>query len=388
LDLNTLLQQVSPKSGCLRLAAPDSLDDNKKILSFFEANPMKGSGLQLRYERGPDFFEFLRDQSDRFFVFVYENKKGEIRGIATISTRLGYISGKLTRIGYLGDLRISLDRGLAKTWRNFYGLLMHHAHEITELERCSHFYTAVIDSNTAALKALVEHKRNTFTYRAIEHYEMVNLFGRYPWLKTRQFADVKIRRANSSDLEKVFAFLDDENRNLAFGFSPQEWGRRLERWPDFSASSYWIVENREGTILGCTALWSPSLHKRIIVESIPRSTRALFAIASPLLLRQPRVQQKLEVLYLTQLTWKSSLELKKRQELFAALLDAIHQSGELSAHHMLAYSDFRNRSIVTGTKAWITHRTSMTLYQVSPKNSTEPPSLQLTSPVAFEMALV
>src|SRR3954463_6838966 len=91
-------------------------DDNARILDFFERAPMRTSGFAVQYHRRPDFFRLLRYQSDRAFVLVSDDGHGGVRGVVTFSLRPGWIDGRPTTIGTLGDLRLQLDRALAARW--------------------------------------------------------------------------------------------------------------------------------------------------------------------------------------------------------------------------------------------------------------------------------
>ena len=128
--------------------------DNERILAFFERTPMRAAAFEVQYLRRPDFFKLLRYQSDRAFVLLTEDDAGGVRSVATASLRPGWVDGRPTTVGYLGDLRVAFDRVFSRAWRQLFADLVTRTHEIEELADCTHWFTTVIDGNRAARAAL------------------------------------------------------------------------------------------------------------------------------------------------------------------------------------------------------------------------------------------
>ena len=101
-----------PEYAPIRLANPTSPEDNAAILAFYDQTAITGRAIQLRSVRAPDFFAFLKLQSEEFYVFLYEAAPGVISGLGVIVIRPGYWQGRIQKVAYLGDFRASLDRRL------------------------------------------------------------------------------------------------------------------------------------------------------------------------------------------------------------------------------------------------------------------------------------
>ena len=192
-----------------RLATPA---DNARILDFFEQTPMRTSAFDVQYRRRPDFFQLLRYQSDRSFVIVSEDAAGAVRSVGTISLRPGWMGGQPTTIGYLGDLRIAFDRELARAWRRLFADLLTQAHDIDELADCTQWFTAVLDTNRAALTAL---RRRGGDARQpslvpIAPFTMRNLIMRLPLAgRGASAAPWRVCDARAQDRDALTTFFED-----------------------------------------------------------------------------------------------------------------------------------------------------------------------------------
>ena len=363
--------------------------DSDRILEFFDKTSMKGDGLVLRYERKPDFFKFLKYSSPKFIVF-YAEKEGEIMGVGTILFRPGKINGKDTHVGYLGDLRVKFDKRLALLWRKFYGDLLAHMHLFDDFDNCNYLLTAIIDENKRAVKALVNNPKLSYDYLKKSSYEMVNILMKVPLLGSKIRKDIDISRGSVSNQEKLRLFLEAENKNKNFGFCFNEFHNeldyRLKHWDDFGMDNFIIIE-KEGQIIGCTALWSPSKAKKIIVEQIPTNQKFLLNLLS-IVTKVPKEKQELSVLYLTFLTLSEKLTQELREEVFHDLIAYIYKNKLNKEYHLLAYTEYPNQfPLKKGLSGFIHFETPMTLYQVLDKDCLE---FDLNSgfPPGFEMSLV
>src|SRR6185503_13680858 len=74
-----------------------------------------------------------------------------IEGTAAIVIRDGWLAGKPSRVGYLGDLRMSSRARGRQLLDRFYGPILRAA---AERYGCVHFLTTVIASNALAMRAL------------------------------------------------------------------------------------------------------------------------------------------------------------------------------------------------------------------------------------------
>lgn len=410
MDLRSFLSQFHTPYGKVRLADSRNSCDNQNLLEFFDQFSMSGTQLRLRYLRSPDFFSFLQDQSKEFFVFIYENPKGDILGVGTLSLRDAYLHGKQIPLGYLGDLRIKTDRKLAVVWRQFYASLLQKASQIQELRGCQHFITAVLDDNPIARNALIEKSSAKFKYIPLFHYEMVNLLSKFPW-PSDSYSKFICRRATEEDRDVLWKFLSEQNKKTLFGFTDDEWNRRLKTWPDFDVTRFWICKKRrhlnsanferahskqENPILGCFATWSPTPHKRILVEKLSLPTQLFFSTLRGLGAPKVKLGQVLPVTYLTHLYTLDSLSSEDRSSVFSALLHEYVQSDPHAKDSLISFCNFKNQPLLERFFPWITQKVPITLYQVIPNfkdisnehlDLSRHPELMNVTP-GFEIALV
>lgn len=362
---------------------------NDKILKFFDETPMKGKGLQLRYERAPDFFKFLDYQSKDYFVF-YVEKENQVMGVGTLVIRPGMIHGENVHVGYLGDLRVKFDKRLALLWRKFYGDLLANIYKIEEFHHCRHLLTAIIDENVQAVKALVHNERLPYKYIPKAPYQMVNILMKTPLLGMRKGA-YKVRRAHEVDKESIQLFFERNHHKRSFGFTfnkeHNQLDYRLKNWTNFNMSHLVLVE-KDGNLLAVTGLWSPSPAKKIVVEAMPESQQKQLKLLSPFT-KVPKVEEELKVQYMTLLTLEESLDQKEKQEVFRQLVLELHKYPEVKDSHMLAFTDFPTQDpLLPALKGFVHFETPMTLYQVVDKEVRDRDEVMDGFPPGFEMALV
>ena len=380
MDLNALLSRYPG----FQLATEA---DNFDILRFFDQTAMNAAKLNLRYERKPDFFRFLKFQSDRSLVFIARDERNELGSVATVSIRPGYVGGHKENVCYLGDLRIGMNRRIVLNWRKLYSEIIHHAPDLRELGNSRSFITSIIDDNKLARAALVQSKKAEFEYRHLSSYKMVNLLAR---LKSGKPAGgIEIKLASLQDLPKVFQFLDKKHIHRAFGYDESEWKRRLCVWPGLSAESF-VLALDGSEIKGVFALWSPASAKQIMVDRLPAVLRSAFTAFRPVLPKLPRVGQALSITYLTHLHLEDKLQEKERALIFRQMLDFVYDEKLARQAQFLSYCDFNSHSLLPALSGIISHKTPISLYQVVGKKWANCPELQTLGdrPPAFEMSLV
>ena len=396
-----------------RLATPA---DNARILDFFERTPMRTSAFDVQYRRRPDFFQLLRYQSDRSFVIVSE-LAGVVRSVGTISLRPGWVGGQPTTVGYLGDLRIAFDRVLARAWRRLFADLLTHAPEIDELSDCTHWFTAVLDGNRAALAALrprANLKVCPHNQAAIEEtpcggkpsglpaaglpvfvpiapFTMRNLIMRLPLAGRRSTGSPwRVCDAGTQDRDALTRFFEDENRRARLGFRG-ELERRLSHWDGLSIRDFVYASDGDG-IVACVAPWSPSAAKQTVVSRVPAPLRWLGRSARALArppLRIPEPGEALRSPYLTHLTFASRLAPDARARVFRRMLDHLFDRWHGADWHCVALCDFGAWDLGRALGGYVQQAVPITVYAVVPPGQVrDPASPAGADPPGFEMAMV
>jgi hypothetical protein len=344
-----------------------SHENNEEILEFFSRFSLKNNQDQVHYHRGPDFFALLRGRGDHL-VFTLREDNGELQGVAVVSFRKGYIEGKETQVGYLGDLRVSLNRKLIRQWRACFKEFIENASQLEETRGCRYFQTALMDDNSQSKANLASNKIPGVHYNLISAYQMVNIVGRWRKRKTwKGYSLTPLSNLNREDFSEVMNFLNQNDKRLPFGHSwPFEWDHRKEFWPNFSEDNILVLLSPLGKIVGATSYYDPSPLKKMSLSFIPTplkisKTLSLFIPGfqqTPL----PKKDETLSVLYLENGTCSEDIS----PEILTNL--AIQYLFDHKNFHMIALTEWEKSDLQKALQGMICHKTPMGLYSVHPED--------------------
>ncbi len=361
--------------------------DNAELLAFYHQTELKAEETVI-YKRGNDFFRFLKERSEHFLVFTLRDDDRKLQGVAVASYRPGYINGELTTVGYLGDLRVSMNRKLIREWRNFYGSLLRYSPDMEETKHCRYYQTALIETNKFSKNNLVETRIPHLHYKKLAGYKMVNIVGRFGFKSSHDFV---VRSATVADKDLLLSFLSADKRKM-FG---HDWNRELERrlavWNGFSWNDIILFFKNE-TLVGATSVWSPIASKQIEVTSVPFVYKVAAVAAKILpgikLKPLPRPHSPIEILYINQITFSFALSHHEQVKCFSELVNFLFAR----SFNMLAYADFEQEHLTSELKNLITQKMEMAFYSVHYKDDDgirDELSLRETDPSpAFDMSLV
>ncbi|MFL9870243.1 hypothetical protein [Paraburkholderia megapolitana] len=296
--------------------------DNLRILDFHTRHPMQGA-LPLRFDRSPDYFALHRCHADDHRTWIAEDAQGDLKGIASLVVRDGYLAKRVEPVAYLGDLRVMPDRHLSRNWTDEV------RRRLADLEHeagVRHAYCAMIRDNRLATQSLLGARRaGRLGFEHWRGYSNVSVYGQRGLRSApRAVPGVRVVQAQPRHADALRAFLDAESMGQPFGcvFSTDEFARRLQSWPDFGIESFLLALDAHDNLLGCVAPWDAGRIKRIVLEGLPRSMEAIrvaFNAVAPVFGR-PRIAAAGEVLKDVYLT---HLQVRQRDPVvFAALLDA------------------------------------------------------------------
>ena len=353
-----------------------SESDNDKIMRFFNDSSMETTDLKLRYERSPSFFTFLKYQADDVFVMGGDKDEKNLKAIATMTIRDGYVDGQKARIAYLGDLRVKGGVRYSMRWQQVFGDILKHSKQMSDVN-ADYFITAVMGGNAKATQALINNKRSPYIYKKLCDYKMVNLV--MPYRKTASLNGVDINRAKEADKQELLSFLAKQHKNKPFGYTREFFERALSSWDNFSLNSFIIIKENN-RIVAATATWNPSPAKKIIVESLPKSLRILNKLVSPFT-KTSKVGEELKVQYLNFLTITQKEDLKK-------IIEFLRVESAFKKYDLISFGDFEPFNYRDGLKGIILDSTPLELYMVQPKDRPREGKLCWTKPPAFEISLV
>jgi hypothetical protein len=357
----------------IRLA---STNDNQMILDFYHESNMDTDHSKIVYKRGNDFFAFLNERSDHSLTFLLLDENEKLWGIGVASFRKGYINGQLTTVGYLGDLRVKLNRKLIREWRQMYADFIKFSPQIPEVNYCQHFQTVLINSNKASKNNLAETKIPHLHYERQAVYSMLNIFGylHAPW-RNKVYT---IKRASEKDLKAIIELYNqDNNRPFAHDWT-NEINHRLKSWSHFKIDNYVLVY-QDNKLVATTCSWNAKKNKQIIISKIPLMLKLL----SPILSHLPFVKIKplpvenepLDILYLNRFAFSSELRQKDKKSILAETIQFFFESPE----NLIAYADFHTESYLKNNSFYFKEALDMGFYTVHYKSDDN----QLFSPLEW-----
>ncbi len=334
---------------------------------------MKLAGLNLIYQRSPDFTALLRAQSSDYLSIVGRHNQ-EFLGFASASMSRRYVEDKLLRVGYLGDMRIQSSRLTSRLWRKAYPKLLQHL-------AADYFFTAIVAQNRTAKKNLVNQKRSSgFRYDFLKTVRMINLLARKPWSSGSRLL---VRPAVQTDESNIRKLLTRFNKNVFLGYDfseaeGNEWTHRQLHWPGWRLEDFLVLE-KDKRILAVTLPWAPTAIKRMMIDRCPWPFRILNQISKFFGGKAVRAGENLSTLYLTHLAWDDSLTSREGAEAFAHWLFKNRHN-----HHIISYAEQKHRQKSSG--AFVSFEFEIDLFSV--RLESQPPRQPVDGLVGFEMGIV
>lgn len=364
--------------------------ENEELLAYYHQTELAAKESAVIYQRGKNFFDFLRERSETFFVFTLRDDSGKLQGVAVASFRPGYIHGELQTIGYLGDLRVSLNRKLIREWRKFYGALLEKSPQMEETGRCRYFQTALMSTNAYSKNNLADTKIPNLYYKELARYQMINIIGKFG----KAAGQYQVRGAVPADKESIIQLMKNDHTHRLFGHDwTVEFDRRCRTWKNFSLDNWVVVRNDKGVLLAVTSLWNPIESKQIIVPNIPFFFKGIDVAAKFVpgleLKPLPEAGKPIEILYINQLSFTNGVDREEQQKILRTVIEFAFKK----PFNMLAYCDFEREGLTRELKGLITQKNQMGFYSVHYKDESGAIRDELVindkmpSP-AFDMALV
>jgi hypothetical protein len=370
----------------LRLATPE---DNADLCKIFKSIHLKSS-LELTQERDPDFFAMLRMHLRPYYAFTGLTDDHEVGGCASMPRRLAWDGDDKVESGYLCDLRIAPEYRSV----NALGEAFDAVFEMAEKEYGGELFTTVIfDTNNRAKNALVGKKPGTLTekrrlqprYREMTKFHMTSVHFTTPKPAPSQ----AVKEATSADRDELFQFLIDGQKRRVLGECLDEefLTRRIDTWPGFSLSDFFIARNRQGRIVGCLAPWDTEPVKRTRVLGY-HGTMAWVRRGYDLMARlrsYPPLPAPGECFRFSFLTHLEIVD--DDPAVLTDLLRAAYQRLRPLGGHYMAAMIPRGSKLEPAFSDFMVTRTPMTLYAVHRRNSRFDGRDFRTLHPGFEMAL-
>lgn len=340
-----------------------SESENLEILRFFHSMTMDTPSMNLRYDRGGDFFAYLYQQCERSVVFTMKNDDGSIHGLGSISLIRHFVNGRSEVCAYLGDLRISpkLNARVRVKWKACYAEIISKFSEIDEFKGVRYLYSAILDDNLAAMKSLLKNN-DRIIYHPLTPYETLNIYGRNPLLKMPR-SNLKIQNVSFEEVKHLL-FGEMKSEGFHYDFSNSQFSeldRRLRTWNDFSHNSFISVTGANGEVVATCAPWICAT-KKLVVTKISGFYKFLGNRIFPLFgIPKMRQGEEIRILYLTHLTFRDDLTAVERTRALSLMINEVLQTRR-SEFHLVSF--FKYPCWDLGALPFFYQATKATLYQV------------------------
>lgn len=340
-----------------------SASENEDILNFFRSMNMETNSLSLRYERGPDFFAFLKEQCEEAIIFTMKNADGTIQGLGSVVLIRHFIDGKEELCAYLGDLRISpkLNAKIRLRWKGCYAEIIENFKNIEEFKGVRYLYSAILDDNMQALRSLLKNNEQ-MVYHPLTTYETVNIYA-YKLIAPFPNISLKLQKKPFQEVRK-FLCENSQGPGLNYFFKSSgedELTRRLSTWKNFNPDAFVSVIDGKGDIILSCAPWQCET-KKLVVTKIDKFYQTLGSLIFPLLgIPKLKTGGEIKTLYLSNLVFKNDLSGFERTQALSLLIKGLLKDPKRD-FHLVSFFDYPQWKL--GKLPFFSQRTKATLFQV------------------------
>ncbi len=359
-------------------------EENTEILDYFSRFSLKNREKSVAYHREPDFFALIKARGSSSLTFTLRDDQRKLQGVACVSYRQGLINGKLETVGYLGDLRVSLNRKLIREWRNCFKEFLALSPQLEETKGCRFYQTALMETNADSRANLAANKIPGVHYFNYAPYDMVNIIGLMPSFRSPRhfYKQYHLRKAQASDHEALVEFLTLHEKEKPFGHDwKTQLPHRLENWPNFSYENVSLLEDQKGKIKACLSYYDPHALKKMSLPHIPTVIKFLKPISSliPGMVQcpVPNRDENLNVAYVEDILGEGP---KLKEHLLKEFVKENYKK-----FNMFALTGWKNHFDLQ-LSGFLSHRTPMGIFTVAPSEELQP-QLKNTPP-RFDMAMV
>jgi hypothetical protein len=240
--------------------------DDAEIRRLLRENPMPGR-ISISLEREPDAALAAAVEGDVHHTIVARDPtNGRLMAMGSVSVRDAYVNGEVTRLGYLGQLR--LDRAYRPRASMVIGgyRLFRELHESLGVRL---YLTSIAADNEQATRFLARGLPDMPTYRACETFVTSVI---EPWrVNCSPPAGLRIDTCGAERLPELHECIERSAPRRQFAPSWRE-GELLERMR--CRELRMIAATRRGRVVGCVGVWDQSAYKQAVIRGYePRLLR-------------------------------------------------------------------------------------------------------------------
>lgn len=227
--------------------------DDSEIRGLLDRIPMEGA-VRLGFTREPSFFA-CPDPAGTGERTLLARLDGRLVCLGSLSEREVWLDGRMTRVGYLGGLRMDPDvRGAPRVLREGYARF----HDQAAQSPAGLWFTSIAADNTRARKVLESHRLGLPRYSPIGDLET----RVHPVRKRVSPSDgVGI----PEDADELDSFLNQEAERHQLALT---WGSA--RWSALARDGFGLkqvrVVRRNGRIVAAAGVWDQSKWKQVMIH--------------------------------------------------------------------------------------------------------------------------
>lgn len=302
-------------------------------------NPLAGS-INVLLTREPNAFHAAATSGDVYeLMLAFQKEPRRLLGGGARFELDAFVNGEVSRIGYLGELRV--EGGLRQRRRmllNAYRA-MRQRHDKGQAPI---YITTIISDNTSTRRLLEAGLSDMPTYQPVETLVTLSIPTRRA-ARIRQ-PQVRVEACSGGDLSDVAVRLQTTGRE--FQFHPvwtNDVLRSDERCRGIKATDFLVVRGEDTEIRAACCLWDQRAFKQTIVAGYSgqlKRIRPLFNIAAPLL-RQPRLPspgKTIESAFLSHL----SVDTEDEDALLALVREAARRANGIGIDYIMVGLAKRN----------------------------------------------
>jgi hypothetical protein len=235
--------------------------DEPALRQILKDNPMHGT-ISLSFEREPYFFNASQIEGNNHITLLSRNLENQIVGMGSRSSRLYWVDGKLTNIGYMSQLR------LLNEFRTSPHRITHAYEKLYEVHRqindVQFYLVTVLEDNNRARRFLTSGKKKIPIHK---EWNRLNTFILPLTYKRVNSEDYLIHKASYTDKALIIELLQSNYKNKSLA---PYWDEKTLFDPStkLRPESFFIATHKKSsTPVACVAVWDQSSFKQVYIQN-------------------------------------------------------------------------------------------------------------------------
>lgn len=286
---------------------------------------------------------------EKYFISMSENH--ELKGMASLTIKDIYNEGKLTKVAYLSDLKVSHDFCLSgkRQWRNAFVDIILNKDNIDELRDCEFFY-GLIDVESEQTKNLFKRFEKIIDVNYIHNYTIHNIFSNQTD-GTHKMKGHQVRLTTLDDREKIIKFSLTQIAGLNWCDSPESYTQDLR---NYIANKQSLYIEKNGEIQAHICFMRTRIDKLDLMELNSKFNMAKTVL--PFLdsgISGQKDNEKINSIYIPVFHLNSSLNPIQRIEVTKILIQTLMKLPHQQKESVITVSNIYDRAVETALESFI-----------------------------------